>query len=201
MIQQEEQKDKDKKEDEMETEFIPETDLDNVAPEKIDVADKIKRLRLELKQCQDDKQEYLTMSQRLKADYANLKRQEEERRESVVKLATSDLLSEFLQVADSFELAFSHKELWAAAPAGWRAGVEQIYGQLMAILRRYGLQEFGAPGDIFSPERHHALETIEVDDSRQDNTLAEIIQKGYILNDKIIRPAKVKVNHLKLNKN
>ena len=94
----------------------------------------IKKLREKLKTSQSERQAFLEMSQRLKADYVNLKKDEAKSREDSVKYAQQDLLLELIDLADSFELAMSNKATWETVSPNWRQGVEYIYGQLQNIL-------------------------------------------------------------------
>jgi molecular chaperone GrpE len=72
-------------------------------------------------------------------------------------------------------------------------GVEYIYSQLKGILEQNGFSEFDPQGETFDPVRHHAIETIPVTDPAQDHKVIEVVQKGYMLNGKIVRPASVKI--------
>lgn len=154
---------------------------------------KLKKLREELRQCQSDKQEYLAMSQRLKADYLNLRREAEMSRGEIVKFANEGLLRELIDLADSFELAFANREQWEAVDENWRRGVEYIYTKLLNILTQSGLTEISALHENFDPVRHHALELVETDKPKEVNCVIKVVQKGYSLHNKIIRPAQVKV--------
>ncbi len=154
---------------------------------------KLKKLREELKQCQSEKQDYLAMSQRLKADYLNLRREAELNRSEIVKFANEDLLKELIDLADGFELAFANRQQWEAVDENWRRGVEYIYTKLLNILTQSGLTEISALHENFDPLRHHALELVETDKPEEINRVIKVIQKGYSLHNKIIRPAQVKV--------
>lgn len=154
---------------------------------------KLRKLRDELKQCQVEKQDYLAMSQRLKADYLNLRREVELAKIETIKFSTEPLLRQLLELADSFELAFANRAAWQAVDANWRTGVEYIYAKLQGILEQYGLVEISAQGELFNPLKHHALELVETTDPASVNRIVEVVQKGYTLHDKIVRPAQVKV--------
>lgn len=172
-------------------EIIPETE----EAANIDGHETIKNLRKKLALCQAEKQEYLDISQRLKADYVNQKKSEANERSEAVKFARADLLLALIALADSFELAFSHQEAWRAVPENWRVGVEQIYSQLLAIFRDYDLEIINPQGKAFDPAEHHAFETVPVESEADDNLVQVVIQPGYRLYGKLLRPAKVKVGH------
>ncbi|MBI2100914.1 MAG: nucleotide exchange factor GrpE [Candidatus Vogelbacteria bacterium] len=154
---------------------------------------KLKKLRDELKQCQSEKQDYLAMSQRLKADYLNLRREVEANRSEIVKFANEGVLRELIDLADSFELAFANREQWEVVDENWRRGVEYIYTKLLNILTQHGLREILALHENFDPLRHHALELVATDKPEELNRVVKVVQKGYSLHNKIIRPAQVRV--------
>jgi len=157
----------------------------------------LKKLREKLKVSQAERQEFLEMSQRLKADYVNLKRDEAKLREENRRYAKHDLLLELLDVVDSFDLAMANKETWEVVSANWRQGVEYIYGKLLTILKQHDLTEINPLGQAFNPELGHSVGTIDTEKSDEDNMVLEVVQKGYKLHDRVIRPAKVKVGHYK----
>lgn len=162
-----------------------------------DPINKIKKLKKELLACKTERQEYLDGWQRAKADYLNLKKDEETKRKDLIKFAKEDLLLELLQIADSFEMAFANKEAWLAAPENWRKGVEYIYSQLTTIFKYNNLLELNPVGQKFNPENHYSIATIPTEDETQDGLVLEVVKKGYTLNDKTIRPAQVKVGEKK----
>ncbi len=156
---------------------------------------KLKRLQEKLKLCQSEKEEYLMTSQRLKADYANLKRREEESRSEIIKFAREPLLLELLELADTFELAFANKEAWEAVSQNWRHGVEYIYSKLLTIFEQNNLTELNPVGELFDPETQHSIGKIDTKKEEDDHKVLEVVQKGYKIGNKIIRPAKVKIGH------
>lgn len=159
--------------------------------------EKIKKLKLELKACQKEKQEYLTGWQRAKADYLNLKKEEETRRTDIHKYAKADVLNDLIRLADSFEMAFANKTAWENVPENWRKGVEYIHSQLLIVFRDHGLEEINPIGEIADPARDESIGVIETDKADDENRVLEVIKKGYRLNDKIIRPTQVKVGQVK----
>ncbi len=168
--------------------FDPEEELDNPAQS-------LKKLREKLRACQTERQEYLDTSQRLRADYLNLKREAEKEKEELARFAKGGLLIELLDLADSFELAFGNREVWESVNENWRRGIEYIYSKLVTIFEQNGLTEINPLGQDFNPAEHHALATIDVAGASEDNKVLAVIQKGYRLHGRVIRPAKVKLGH------
>ena len=173
-------------------EFVPEDGEGNTATQK----DVTKDLREKLAKAIAEKQEYLDGWQRAKADFVNARKREEETRTDVLKYANEDLLLQLAPVLDSFTMAFNNKEAWEKIDKNWRIGVEYIYSQLKGVLEQNGFSEFDPKGEKFDPFKHHAIESIPVTDPAQDHTVLEVIQKGYSLNSKIIKPASVKIGEL-----
>ncbi len=153
----------------------------------------IKSLREKLKVSQAERQTYLEGWQRSKADYVNLKKTAEQERQDVGRYATEKVIHDFLNVSDSFDMAFANKTAWEEVPENWRKGVEYIYSQLQSALKGQGLQEIEALGKPFDPKYHHAVSTIPTPEEKEDQVVLEVMKKGYMLQDKIIRPAQVKV--------
>jgi molecular chaperone GrpE len=183
----------DEKDDKIESddvEFVAEEESQNPAAA-------IKKLRERLKACEAEKQEYLDGWQRAKADFINARKDEAKAREEFLKFAKEAVLADFIPLADHFERAFAHKEAWEKVDKNWRAGIESIYTELLAIFKQNELAQVGKEGEKFEPNLHEPIGTQETDDKNKDETVAEVIDKGYRLTDKIIRPAKVKIYQLK----
>jgi len=160
------------------------------------LADKLKKLRAELKATQKEKTEYLSGWQRSKADYLNLKREAEKEKQDLAKWAREGLLHELLPLADSFDLAMANREVWESAPVNWRQGIEYIYSQLQVILRDNGLEPIDPLGAQFDPILHHCLATVPVDNEADEDKVLEVLKKGYIMNGKVVRPAQVRVGKI-----
>lgn len=160
-------------------------------------AGRIKKLRDQLKECQKEKQEYLDGWQRARADLQNFKKDQIGEREKITKFAQEDLLYELLSVTDSFTMAFANKEAWEKVDTNWRTGVEYIYAQLKGVLERNGITEIEPLGEKFDPGEHTSIEAISTDDAGKDETVVEVVQNGYRLNGKVIRPARVRVAQYK----
>ncbi|MBI5078032.1 MAG: nucleotide exchange factor GrpE [Candidatus Yonathbacteria bacterium] len=151
-----------------------------------------KKLRDKLKACEKEKKEYLDGWQRMRADFANVKKEEETRRGEMIKFASEGLVDDLLPVLDSFSMAFGNREVWEKVDENWRKGVEYIYAQMYSVLESRGLSEIGKVGEKVDPRTHVAIEEIPLPSEKEADTVAEVVQKGYRLHSKVIRPAKVK---------
>ncbi len=176
--------------------FEEETDGDQAAPQK-DLAIKVKKLKVELEACKKEKQEYLDGWQRMRADMVNIKKREEEERKEFIKFAKEGVVEELLPVLQSFDMAMGNKESWEKVDSNWRAGIEYIAKQFKAVLLSHGLEEINPIGEVFDPARDESIEHVEVGEVEKDHKIIEVVQKGYKLHDKIIRPARVKVGEFK----
>lgn len=157
----------------------------------------LKNLRTKLKEVDKKAAEYLAGWQRAKADYLNLKREEESAKAELASFAKKPILYELIHLADVFDLAFANKEAWNDVPQNWRQGVEYIHKELLAILNRHGLESINPLGEHFDPRRHHSVGQLETNEKNEDNIVLEVTQKGYLLGEEILRPAQVKVGVLK----
>ncbi len=158
-----------------------------------DLKKTLKKLRLDLKVAKKEKDEYLTGWQKERADFANYKKGEDDRLANYKESMRENILSNFLSIMDSFNMAFSNKEAWEKVDVGWRKGVEYIYSQMNGIFEEYGVKEIGKEGEAFDPSMHESIETVETDDKAKDHTIAKVIQKGYKMGERVMRPARVNV--------
>lgn len=126
---------------------------------------------------------------RLAADFQNYKRRTESERHEIAAYANERLVKDLLNVIDSFERALESKE---EAGAGFRDGVELIFKQMMTVLTNFGVAEIPTDGS-FDPNFHHAVLSESVEGINAD-TILMVMQKGYTLNGRVIRPAMVKVS-------
>ncbi len=153
----------------------------------------LKKLRADLKACKMEKEEYLTGWQKERADFANYKKQEDDRRTNFSEVMRERILTRFLTVLDSFNMAFANKESWEKVDENWRKGVEYIYAQLNTIFEEYGVKEIGEVGEVFDPNIHQSIDMTQTDKKEDNHKVSEVIQKGYKLGDRVIRAARVNV--------
>lgn len=153
----------------------------------------LKKLRLDLKQARKERTEYLNGWQKERADFANYKKQEEDRKTMFSESMRERILSRFLSVMDSFNMAFANKEAWEKVDLNWRKGVEYIHSQMNTVFEEYGVKEIGQEGENFDPNIHESIEMVDTDKNELNHTIAVVIQKGYKLGDRVLRPARVNV--------
>ncbi len=123
------------------------------------------------------------------ADFDNVKKRTEREKTDFFKFALAEVFRDLLGVLDNFQRAMAHAESGAEE---FRTGVAMIERQLADVLRRHGLTEIPAAGQPFDPNVHEAVVREETD-AVPPGTVLEVLQKGYMLNDRLLRPAMVKV--------
>lgn len=162
-----------------------------------DLKKTLKKLREDLKVVRKEKEEYLTGWQKERADFANYKKDEDTRKAMFSEAIRERILSNFLSVMDSFNMAFANKEAWEKVDAGWRKGVEYIYSQMNGIFEEYGVKTIGVVGEDFDPNIHEPVEMLSTDKKEEEHKVASVIQKGYKLGRSVMRPARVNVFEFK----
>ena len=166
-----------------------------------DLKKTLKKFRADLKTCQKEKEEFLTGWQKERADFANYKKDENERKTMFSESTRERILAKFLTVIDSFNMAFADKEAWMKVDENWRKGVEYIYSQMSGIFEEYGVKEIGVIGEKFDANIHQSIEMTPTDKKEQEHTVSNVIQKGYKLGERVIRPARVNVYEYKEGNN
>lgn len=127
---------------------------------------------------------------RLMAEFQNYKKRVAKEKNDIREYATEKLVMELLPVLDNFERALA-----ASAeddPAGYAKGMELIFTQMVTELQKSGLAEVEAEGQDFDPTKHNAVMT-EENEELESGKVSRVLQKGYALNDKVIRPSMVAV--------
>lgn len=153
----------------------------------------IASLRKELAQARKERDEYLAQLQRERADSINIRKREESMRASLKSVVVTDFCEKLLPVLDSFDAAMANKVAWESVDSGWRVGVEYIYQQLVGVLEDSGVKSSNPIGQQFDPALHEPHEYRSADKSIQPGTVIEVLQKGYVINGTVIRPARVVV--------
>ena len=152
---------------------------------------KIKQLKERLTACEKEKREYLDGWQRAKAELINSRKDDEKRLRIWKDRLEDELILEFLSILDSFDLALGGEHKKHLSDEAGR-GFYLIQSQCLEILRRLGVEPLKTVGTKFDPVLHEAIDEIESKDHEPGYVVAEL-QKGYLRNGRVLRPAKVKV--------
>ena len=153
-----------------------------VEPETTEQAiSEAEQLRQELA---EEKDRYL----RLAAEYDNFRKRSQKERESLYTDLRAETVGKFLPVYDNLERALNQP----TADEAYKKGVEMTMNGLVEIMQKLGVTAFGETGEVFDPSRHNAVMHIE-DESLDENVIVEVFQKGFLIEDKVVRFAMVKV--------
>ncbi|MCL6516342.1 nucleotide exchange factor GrpE [Alicyclobacillus sp.] len=145
------------------------------AAEAARLADEVERLRQQLL--------------RAHADFDNFRRRTRQEKEDLQWFANKQLLVELLPVVDNFERALAA----SGEASDLRAGVEMVHRQLVGILEKFGVTPVPAVGEKFNPTVHEAVMQEPAGEGAEPGVVVQELQRGYMLKDKVLRPAMVKV--------
>ena len=122
------------------------------------------------------------------AEYDNYRKRSQREKDDIYPLATAKTVEKFLPIIDTIERALTVE----CSDAEFKKGVEMILQNFKDVLQKLGVEEFGEAGEQFDPEKHNAVMHVE-DEEHEANTIVAVFQKGYRMEDKIIRHAMVQV--------
>lgn len=153
----------------------------------------IEKLKKELAKCQKIKEEYLAGWQRARADFINYKREETQRLKNFFEIEKAGIILKILPILDNLQRA--KKEIsQRKADSNYLKGLDQIEKQFQELLEKEGIEEIKAESGKFDPNFHEAVAIEETEAKGEEaGKILRVVQKGYKLNGKVIRPAKVKV--------
>lgn len=146
-------------------------------------------IKAKLEKCEQENSDYLDGWKRAKADLINYKKDEGRRFEEVIKFGNMELIQDFIPVLNSFDLALSIIEKEGKA----EKGVYMIRSQLEDVLKKRGLEKIKTePGKPFDPNFCEAIG--EIGSDYPSGSIAHEIETGYILNGRVVKPARVKLS-------
>jgi molecular chaperone GrpE len=146
-------------------------------------------LKAEAEKAKENWDKYL----RLQADFENTRKRLEKDKQEFVKFANEGIIIELLNVLDDLERSVELAQNQHQDVNNFLKGVEIILAHLYDLLKKYGVRPIETEGKIFDPHYHEALMQVEAKDV-PEHAIVEELQKGYMLNDRVIRTAKVKVS-------
>jgi molecular chaperone GrpE len=142
----------------------------------------------DLAQLEGERTELVDTLRRVQADFENYRKRVQREQAVLVERANERLLEELLPVLDSFDGALAHVD--GGDVDQLRNGVQGIHAQLVAVLRKNGLEQIDAEGSPFDPNEHEA---VMQDDGDGDPHVGQIMRAGYRLKGRVLRPAMVSV--------
>lgn len=153
-------------------------------------------LESKLKAAQDQAQENYDRLLRLSAEFDNYKKRTSREMRDVVRYANEKLLKELLSIVDNLERAIDSANQDSPSDASLVEGINLTLSEVMKILKRYDVQPVKALGETFDPAFHQAMMQQEVED-QPANMVVQEMQKGYVMHDRLLRPAMVVVSKAK----
>ena len=156
--------------------------------------DELESLRLENETLKQEKEEINDKLLRSLAELQNYKKRKDEELNRMLKYSDEKLIMDLLPVIDNFERAIKlDDDNLTDELSKFLEGFKMIYTSIVQILKEYEVKEIESHNKEFDPTYHQAVLTDNLE-GYEDNIVIEVLQKGYIYKDKVIRPAMVKVN-------
>lgn len=142
-----------------------------------------------LKQCEKEKEEYLNGWKRAKADFLNYQKEQRERMETTMEYVKEKMVLDMLPILDNLERAEKQISPGDKENQIWK-GFSQIALQMREFFKGQGIQPMETAGERFDPNLHEAVGEVE---GEEQGSVVEEIEKGYVKNGRLVRPAKVKI--------
>ncbi len=163
-------------------------DTVNILKEELEAK---KRETEEILKGKGEAEKYLTELKYLKAEFENYKRRAEKDKREFADYLLEGFIMNLLPIMDNLEVAIGHAKENEYSE-GLVKGVEMTVKQFKEVLENEGLEEIKAEGELFDPFRHEVVSQ-EVNENHPENTVIEVIRKGYVFREKVMRPAGVKI--------
>jgi molecular chaperone GrpE len=152
----------------------------------------MEKLRQDLEELRKEKDEVFSRLQRVYADYANFQKRVPKNIADTVAYEKERFIRSFLPVLDNFDRTLREAQSASNIEAVVK-GVEIIRDQMLAILKSYGVEPIESVNEKFDPARHEAM-LRRSEPGKEDDVVLEEYQRGYMLNDRVIRPSRVAIN-------
>lgn len=130
---------------------------------------------------------------RLQAEISNMQRSNTRDRQNAAKYRSQSLATNLLEVVDNFERALA-TDVTSEDALGLKKGIEMVHGQLLTALEREKVTVIDPLNEAFDPNFHQAVSTMPAEEGQASDIVVNVLQKGYILDDRVIRPAMVIVS-------
>ena len=167
--------------------------LEDVVPEAAEVSDEAGESPAEqLEKAQQTIKDYWDQMMRLRAEIDNNLKRAERDVENAHKYALKNFVENLLPIIDSMEMGQTAAEADNATLESIREGTALTMNMFIQVLEKNGLEQIDPIGEKFDPERHQAISMIAAENA-DSNTVIEVMQKGFLLNDRLVRPAMVVV--------
>jgi molecular chaperone GrpE len=175
------------------TEAEEQAHLEDVVPEAASEEEQPDEpVEAQLAKAQETIKDYWDQMMRLRAEIENNRKRAERDIESAHKYALKNFVEDLLPVIDSMEMGQTAAAADNATLESIREGTTLTMNMLVQVLQKNGLEHIDPLGESFDPERHQAISMIDAEGA-ESNTVVEVMQKGFLLNERLVRPAMVVV--------
>ena len=147
--------------------------------------EELEKLKEDLEKQEAETQEYISLSQRLQADFENFKKITDKQNKEIIKFANQNIIKEFLDCYEDFGRALEVEN-----DENLREGIELTYNKFKDILKKEGVEEIPAKGEKFDLNKHEAL-MVQASDDVENGYVIEELMKGYMYKDKVLKYSKV----------
>jgi len=151
----------------------------------------VEALKNELDDTRAKAEEYLDGWQRARAEFANYKKRVEREQAQTYQTAAGNIIKRYLEISDDLERALKNRPK-NNDDSTWADGIELIYRKFLSVMESEGIKTMAAEGELFDPNLHEAISQEDSDD-HESGQIIEVVQPGYILGDRVLRPAKVRI--------
>lgn len=180
-----------KQQENLKKEPLKEEKKDKISEEvkaKEEKEDLTQSFKQQIEEMKKEVEEYKQLNLRLKAEFDNFKKRTQKEKASVFDMAKSESVSPFLEVLDNLERAISLVE----KKDRFSEGIDLVINKFYDVLKKLGVVEIKGVGEVFNPNFHEAIKVVE-DEKFDKNVVCEVFQKGFMLNDVVVRHALVVV--------
>ena len=175
------------------TESEQKAHLEDVVPEAAEAEDSAdETVEQQLEKAQNTIKDYWDQMMRLRAEIENNRKRAQRDIENAHKYALRGFVEELLPIIDSMEMGQSAAAADNATLESIREGASMTMSMFMQVMEKNGLEQIDPLGEGFDPEKHQAISMVEAEGA-EPNAVIEVMQKGYALNDRLVRPAMVVV--------
>ena len=174
--------------EEVKAEEVAEEIKEESAEQQETAEETTENVEAEAAETKEEDEELAAKYMRLMADFQNFKRRTEKEKGDIYAFANEKIIGELLNVIDNFERAMASGN----EEDNFYKGMEMILKQLLGVIEKAGASEIKALGEDFDPNFHNAI-MMEDSTEYESGKVTGVLQKGYVLNNKVIRPAMVKV--------
>ena len=165
--------------------------IEEIGSPKTEEQEEITTLRKELEDLRLKSEEYLNGWQRERAEFTNFKKRMDRERELAHQNAAGSIIRRYLDVLDDLERALKNRPAQGDG-ASWADGIELIYRKLLTTLEAEGVQPMDTVGQPFDPNLHEAISQ-EHSPEHESGRIIDVVKNGYLLGDRVLRPALVRV--------